>query len=367
MANNSCTCIGLMSGTSLDGLDIVYCRFWFENSKWEYEILKTKCMEYPNGLFSKLKNAKLLSGEEFVRLDVDYGKWISEVVNSFILKEGITPDFIASHGHTVFHQPENSLTVQVGSGNEIFALCKVPVICNFRQLDVALGGQGAPLVPIGDELLFGEYDFCLNLGGIANISMNQLGQRIAYDIVPVNIILNHQAERVGMSYDQGGELAAKGDIIEKLLNQLDSLSYYMLPFPKSLGSEWIDSNILSIKEYCDDPPENILRTYVEHITNRLSVDIYQLAANSSNQTMKILVTGGGAWNTYLIRTLKKKLGNQFDVLVPNENLVNYKEGLIFAFLGLLRVKNQNNCLASVTGASRDNSGGIIIYDQNIIL
>jgi len=356
-----------MSGTSLDGLDIVYCRFWFENSKWEYELLKTNCMEYPYDLFSKLKNAKSLSGEELVRLDADYGKWIADVVNTFILREGIKPDFIASHGHTVFHQPENSITLQVGSGNEIFASCKVPVVCNFRQLDVALGGQGAPLVPIGDELLFGEYDFCLNLGGIANISTNRSGQRIAYDIVPVNIILNHQAERAGMSYDRGGELAAKGEIIEKLILQLESLSYYKTPFPKSLGSEWIDSNILSIKEFCADPPENILRTYVEHITNRLSSDIIQLSSNSSSQTRKILVTGGGAWNTYLIHTLKKKLGKQFDVLVPKEDLVNYKEGLIFAFLGLLRIKNQNNCLASVTGASRDNSGGIIISDQNIIL
>ncbi len=367
MSKNACTCIGLMSGTSLDGLDIVYCRFWLDGLKWEYEILKTTCFEYPEDLFLKLKKAKGLPGEALIRLDTDYGKWIAGVVNSFIQKERIKPDFIASHGHTVFHQPENSMTLQIGSGNEIFAACNIPVVYNFRQLDVALGGQGAPLVPIGDHLLFGEYDFCLNLGGIANISTNRLGQRIAYDIVPVNIILNHEAGRVNMSYDQGGKLAAKGIIIQELLKQLESLDFYKSPFPKSLGSEWIEKNILSVKEFCDAPPENILRTYVEHITNRLSSDIIKLGTDSPNRIKKILVTGGGAWNTYLINCLRKKLGNQFDVLVPNEDLVNYKEGLIFAFLGLLRIKNQNNCLSSVTGASKDNSGGVIISDHNIIL
>ncbi|MEQ6121411.1 anhydro-N-acetylmuramic acid kinase [Reichenbachiella sp. MALMAid0571] len=367
MLNNSYTSIGLMSGTSLDGLDMAYCRFWQEGSKWEYQILKATCLEYPNELFLKLKNAKGMSGEELAKLDIDYGKWLADVVNSFIFKENIKPDFIASHGHTVFHQPENSITLQVGSGNEIFVKCAIPVVCNFRQLDVALGGQGAPLVPIGDKLLFGDFDFCLNLGGIANISTNLLGKRIAYDIVPVNILLNHQAARANMTYDNGGSLASQGSIIEKLLVQLEALDFYKTSFPKSLGSEWIEENILSIKGFDHHPPENILRTYIEHIASRISSEIIALSDNDPNLIQKILVTGGGAWNTYLINTLKKKLGDKYDVLVPNKDLVNFKEALIFAFLGLLRIKSLNNCLASVTGASRDNCGGVIISSQNIIL
>ena len=227
--------------------------------------------------------------------------------------------------------------------------------------------RSAPLVPIGDQLLFGDFEFCLNLGGIANISTNRLGQRIAYDIVPVNIILNHQAERVDMRYDNGGSLASQGNIIEKLLEQLESLDFYNNSFPKSLGSEWIDQNILSMKEFDHNPPENILRTYIEHIANRISSEIIIQSEGFPNQTRKILVTGGGAWNTYLISVLKKKLSNKYEVLVPNKDLVNFKEALIFAFLGLLRIKSLNNCIASVTGASRDNSGGIIVSSQNIIL
>jgi anhydro-N-acetylmuramic acid kinase len=357
--------IGMMSGTSLDGLDIVYADFWQENLKWKYQILKTNFQEYPEELYDQLKHAKDLSSEKLMLLDVIYGKWIGEKAHDFINNKNINPDFIASHGYTVFHQPEHSMTLQIGSGNEIFAKCKIPVVYNFRQLDVALGGQGAPLVPIGDRLLFGEYDYCLNLGGIANISTEHSAKRRAFDIVPANLILNHMSQKLGKPFDRNGDFASQGTIISELLNRLESLDFYKKNYPKSLGSEWVEEKILSLDDLNSHDPMDILATLVDHIASRIADDVSLLNREKKSINSKILITGGGAKNGYLIERVKHKLGGSVELIVPSDVLVDFKEALIFAFLGVLRLKNVPNCLSSVTGASRDSTGGIVVSDQSV--
>jgi anhydro-N-acetylmuramic acid kinase len=358
--------IGMMSGTSLDGLDIVHCQFWQEAFKWKYKILNISFSEYPKDLLVLLETSRQLSSEDLLRLDISYGKWLGKKTHEFITAEDVKPDFIASHGYTVFHQPEHSMTLQIGSGNEISAKCKIPVVYNFRQLDVALGGQGAPLVPIGDRLLFAEYDYCLNLGGIANISTEYSAERIAFDIVPANMILNHISQKLGYPFDRNGDFASKGTIISELLIQLESLDFYKKKFPKSLGSEWVEENILSLGELNNYEPMDILATFVEHIASRIVDDVSFLNREKKSINSKILVTGGGAKNGCLIESIKYKLAGSVDLIVPSDVLVDFKEALIFAFLGVLRLKNVPSCLSSVTGASRDSSGGVVISDQSVL-
>lgn len=355
--------IGMMSGTSLDGLDIVSCEFWQENFDWKYKILKTSFNEYPEDLLRRLELARELRTEDILKLDIAYGRWLGKKVGQFVANNQSYPDFIASHGYTVFHQPQNGFTLQIGSGYEIFTQCYSTVIYDFRQLDVSLGGQGAPLVPIGDKLLFGEYEYCLNLGGIANISTELLENRVAYDISPVNMILNPIARKLGQSFDRSGNFASKGKIIPALFDKLESLDFYTKEFPKSLGSEWVEENIFSLTEVNENDSKDVLSTLVEHISTRIASDVLILEQKKKSAAPKMLVTGGGAKNNYLIERLKSKLMSSVELTIPNDELIDFKEALIFAFLGLLRLNNEPNCLSSVTGAKRNNSGGSVISDK----
>lgn len=344
-------CVGTMSGTSLDGLDIVLCKFEYENAVWKYLIEGAVTIKYNKIWKKKLSNANNLNGLELTRLDNEFGRFSGEHVNIFIKAIKCQPDFIASHGHTVYHQPKNQLTLQIGNGAEIAAITGIKTVSNFRVLDVALGGQGAPLVPIGDKYLFGEYGFCLNLGGIANISYDLNGNRIAFDICPVNIIINDLVSSIGLSFDKDGKIASTGKTNGKLLKQLDSINYYSLNFPKSIGREWVESTFLPILNNYTINLEDKLHTVYEHIANQICK-----AMANYNKT-SIIITGGGAYNKFLIKLINSKTKHK--VIIPEASIIEYKEALIFAFLGLLRMRHENNCLASVTGASRNCSGGTI--------
>jgi len=350
--------IGLMSGTSLDGLDIAYCHMFKEDGLWKFKILKTSSINYNSSFQEKFKNAIHLSSEEFLLFHNEYGSWLGSQVKHFVNTHQLTIDFISSHGHTIFHQPEKGFTYQIGSGQHIANITGIKVISDFRTNDVALGGQGAPLVPIGDQSFFAAYDFCLNLGGISNISFEKEDKRIAYDISPANMLLNYSIQKIGKTYDEGGITAAKGTINSKLLSQLNSLSYYQLPIPKSLGYEWFENEIIPLVENCTDTVENILYTSVYHITEQIALDVLK---NKKKEKASLLVTGGGAKNTFLINTLQDKLGTSVKVIVPDTVLIDFKEALIFAFMGVLRDRNEINCLASVTGAKRDSSSGVIYF------
>lgn len=348
--------IGLMSGTSLDGLDLCYCHIQKDKDQWSFEILETKSVSYSSDMQSELKDAIFLKADTLLQFHNTYGTWLGQQVKKFIIEKNIEVDFIASHGHTTHHQPENGLTFQIGSGQHLANASAHKVICDFRTNDVALEGQGAPLVPIGDQLFFGEYDFCLNLGGISNISLEQKGKRIAYDIGLANMILNHITRKINLAYDKGGELARAGSINQRMLDQLNALQYYLLPHPKSIGYEWFVEEVVPIVEATDDTIENRLHTSIHHICEKVA---QQVKLNSSKKENSLFVTGGGALNQFLIETLQEKLGESTKVIVPEKELIEFKEAVVFALMGALRMAQEINVLKSVTGAKRDSSSGVL--------
>ncbi len=341
--------IGLMSGTSLDGVDIVYVNF-NKGKEYTFDIIHSDTIPYSELWKQRLKNAFSEPKDQLKELDIEYGKYLGVLTNNFIEKHQINMlDFIASHGHTIFHDPGNGYTLQIGDGKTISEITGRKVVCDFRTQDVEIGGQGAPLVPIGDKLLFSEYDYCLNLGGFANISFEQKNERIAFDICPVNIVMNFYANKKGLEYDDKGILASKGKVCKNLLLELNEIAFYKSLMPKSLGYEFVISEVFPLIEKYNLEIEDILRTFIQHIVIQIS--------NKIKFSGKLLITGGGAFNIFLINELEKVISNE--VIVPNETIINYKEALIFSFLGLLRIDNQVNCLHSVTGAKKDHSSGKI--------
>ncbi len=342
-----------MSGTSLDGVDIAACELRQNGKAWSYKIIEAETVGYPADIYQLLKSSQKLTGFELAQLNVYYGRFLGQAVKSFIRNTGFAPEYIASHGYTVFHRPKMGVTLQIGSGAEIAAVTGIKTICDFRTNDVALGGEGAPLVPIGDKLLFGNYAACLNLGGFSNISfVGEQGRREAFDICPVNFVLNHFAKKTGEPFDKNGELGRSGQVIANLLKSLNNIEYYSAKPPKSLGREFVEDNVFPLFDgkvsACD-----ALRTFYEHIAIQISGNIGRY------KNSKVLVTGGGAHNGFLIELLKMQ--TDAEIVVPPQNIVDYKEALIFAFLGLLRLNGIPNCLSSATGAERDCVGGAVYY------
>ncbi|HZW62437.1 MAG TPA: anhydro-N-acetylmuramic acid kinase [Flavobacteriaceae bacterium] len=352
MVKSNYKVIGVMSGTSLDGIDLVYVEFEVDKV-WTFTIQSSNTFPYPDEWKAKLKNLVLLSPEKLKALDIEYTDYLASVIVDFIKKHNITKlDAICSHGHTALHQPSIGLTYQIGNLSLLSTLTKHTVVCDFRVQDVALGGQGAPLVPVGDRLLFSAYDFCLNLGGFANISMEAHNHRTAFDICPVNIVLNRYAEILGQPFDGGGVFARSGTLNVKLLNSLNNIEFYKQPPPKSLGAEWVNSTLLPLLTPSGQDPKTLLRTFTEHIAIQIANVL-----NTSEGNKKVLVTGGGAYNTFLLERLA--LFSKHSLVIPSKELIEYKEALIFALLGVLKLRNETNCLKSVTGASKNHSSGVI--------
>ncbi len=357
--------IGLMSGTSLDGLDIALCSFGLtEKNNWDYRILNAETLPYNDEWRTKLKNAFLMNAEELCSLSFSFGQYCGLAVKDFLQRHRLKADLVASHGHTVFHRPDQGYTLQIGQGSSIAVNCGITTIYDFRSQDVALGGQGAPLVPVGDHLLFGQYDACLNLGGFANISMTDKQKRIAWDICPANIVLNKLAEERALNYDPDGRLASAGCLIPEMLEKLEALKYYSGPAPKSLGREWLEQEVVPIlNEYSGERTEDRLATVCRHIANRICHD-----ASRHGRKGTMLISGGGANNEFLIRLIREAYSGQLKIAEPLVR--DFREALIFAFLGLLRMRGEVNCLASVTGAVRDHSSGTMCFanksnhDQN---
>ena len=354
MNQNNYNVVGVMSGTSLDGIDLAHVKFDFSEG-WTYKILTAETVPYPENWKKILSEAVLYDDQRLEQLDRDYTSFLAEVISKFLSENDIFETHaICSHGHTIKHEPENGYTLQIGNLQELSTILKRKVICNFRVQDVELGGQGAPLVPIGDKLLFPQYDYCLNLGGFANISTKPNGERLAYDICAVNTVLNYLAEKLGKPYDRNGEIAASGELEKELLEELEKIPFYGLRPPKSLGIEWVNKYIFPLFERYDSVP-SLLRTYTEHAAEMIANEF----RNSSEE--KVLVTGGGAFNNFLIEEIKKR--TQTVVVIPTAEVVNYKEALIFAFLGVLKMRGEINVLSSVTGASKDHSSGIIFHPE----
>jgi anhydro-N-acetylmuramic acid kinase len=347
--------IGLMSGTSLDGVDIACCTFSFKD-QWEFTIEKAETIPYTASWLKKLKEAHTLSSDLLMEVDSTYGSYLGTLCKKFISKNKIRQvDFISSHGHTVFHQPQKGFTLQIGNGNAIHAVSGLPVIYDFRSLDVVHGGQGAPLVPVGDKLLFSEYDVCLNLGGIANLSLDQTKQRIAFDVWYVNMGLNYLANKAGKKFDPFGKLASSGEVNEKLLRALDKVYSKIKSKRPSLGREFFEKNVQPLLDNEGISIRDRLRTFTE-----LSAIVVAESILESGRGKTVLCTGGGALNSFFMYRLIEYCGDDATLIIPEKEIVNFKEAIVFAFLGVLRLRGEANCLKSVTGAKQDSSSGLLI-------
>ena len=344
--------IGVMSGTSLDGIDLAHLNFELINGKWNFQILEYETIGYSQEWIDQLKNAVGFSKSELLELNKKYTLLLGNTISDFISKHHLENiEIVCSHGHTILHQPQNGITLQIGNLPEIATICNQMVVCDFRVQDVQLGGQGAPLVPIGDRILFSEFDYCLNLGGFSNVSFEENGNRMAFDISPVNTVLNFYANKLGLDYDDKGKIARSGKVNSDLLNELNALDYYKKSFPKSLGFEFVKEVVLPLIEKHSIKVEDKMHTFTEHIAVQTNLAL-------TKKQGKMLVTGGGAYNDFLIERMQFHLP-KIEIFIPENNTLEFKEALIFALLGVLKLRNEINVLRSVTGAKRDHSSGII--------
>jgi anhydro-N-acetylmuramic acid kinase len=343
--------IGVMSGTSVDGIDICYSKYILDES-WLFEIIKCETIPYSKKWKNILNNVVNFDQDYLKTIDINYTSLLAKVINNFISLNSISQiDAISSHGHTVFHKPNDGITFQIGNLKLLSTLTKHTCVCDFRVQDVLLAGQGAPLVPVGDKHLFSKYKYCINLGGFTNISFSNSNEVFAFDICPLNIVLNRYAQKLGYEYDDYGKFSSKGKIILKLLNFLNSNSFYKKNGPKSLGLEWVNENIFDHIDKLNYDPYDILCTFVEHSAIQIANTLNRYGNNS------VLLTGGGTYNKFFLKRLIAISSSNF--VIPDKNLIEFKEALIFGFLGILRLRNENNCFKSVTGASKDHCSGKI--------
>lgn len=344
--------IGVMSGTSLDGVDLAHIHFTLHDGIWDFKILEAETVGYSTEWFNKLKNAVQFSELELGQLNNDYTALLAEIITNFIATHKIENlDAVCSHGHTILHQPQNGFTLQIGNLPEIAECVHQKVVCDFRVQDVKLGGQGAPLVPIGDQILFAAYDYCLNLGGFSNVSFEEHNTRIAFDISPVNTVLNFYANQMNLDYDDKGTIAKSGNLNQSLLDELNALPYYSKPYPKSLGFEFVKETVLPLMERRKISTEDKMHTFTIHAA-------FQIAKALSKKKAKLLITGGGAYNDFLIDAIQIHLP-EMELIIPNKKILEYKEALIFALLGVLKLRGEINVLRSVTGAEMNHSSGTI--------
>lgn len=352
MQKENYTVIGVMSGTSLDGVDLAHIHFHIENNKWSYEIYECDTISYSTEMISKLKSGINFNLNDLSNLNIEYTNLLGNIISEFISKNNISSlDAVCSHGHTILHQPQNGITLQIGNLPQISKITNQKVVCDFRVQDVKLNGQGAPLVPIGDRILFSEFDYCLNLGGFSNISFEENNQRIAFDISPVNTVLNFYANTFGLDYDHEGQISETGILNTDLFNELNRLEFYQKSFPKSLGFEFVKETVLPIIESYFIATEDKMRTFTEHIA-------FQIGKILQSKSGKLLVSGGGVYNKFLIKRMQAHLPT-IEIIIPDEKTIQFKEALIFALLGVLKLRNEINVLASVTGAKQDHSSGEI--------
>jgi anhydro-N-acetylmuramic acid kinase len=352
MQQNTYNVLGVMSGTSLDGVDLARVEFFIKDEKWEFKIFESQTIPYATAWLDKLKKAVDFSKTELEILDQQYTQLLAEIIAKFIQDNKIENlDAVCSHGHTILHEPQNNYTLQIGNLPQIATLIKQKVVCDFRVQDVELGGQGAPLVPIGDQILFSQFDSCLNLGGFSNISYQDENRRLAFDISPVNTVLNFYANKLGLPYDDKGKIAQTGKINANLLNALNQLDFYQKKHPKSLGFEFVKNTILPIIEDYEILIPDKLNAFIEHIATQTSKAMPQ-------KIKTLLITGGGTYNDFLIHRIQFHLP-KVKIQIPDPKTIEFKEALIFALLGVLKLRNEINVLKSVTGASRDHSSGKI--------
>ena len=352
MKSQNYNVIGVMSGTSLDGIDLAHIQFQIEDGTWSFTLLECSTVAYSEAWLNVLKNAVVFSKTELQQLNIEYTHLLGKVIADFIEGNNIQNlDAVCSHGHTILHQPQNGFTLQIGNLPEIAIYTNQKVVCDFRVRDVQMGGQGAPLVPIGDRILFSKYDYCLNLGGFSNISFEADAKRVAYDISPVNTVLNFYANQLGSDYDDQGKIARTGKVNRELSSKLNALEFYQISYPKSLGFEFVKETVLPIIDGFPISIEDKMHTFITHIA-------FQTAKALPAKKGKMLITGGGAYNTFLMGKIQEILP-EMTIIIPDQKILEFKEALIFGLLGVLRLRDETNVLSSVTGAKMDHSSGNI--------
>ncbi len=345
--------IGVMSGTSLDGLDLAYVSFRFEG-QWKYELHCTETIAYSEEWVNELRSLVEQDVATLKSIDEEYTRLLGQCIQQFIATHNVSQvDAVSSHGHTAKHQPEKGITYQIGNRKELATILGIPVVCDFRKQDVALGGQGAPLVPVGDWELFSDFDACVNFGGFANVTFTHLDSPLAYDVGGFNLVFNRISRRLGKAYDKDGEIAHSGTLIPELYSSLEALEYYQLKPPKSLGVEWLEAQVYPLLDtWLETHSEAaVMHTYAKHISNQL--------ARVLSDNNRILCTGGGAYHRVLLDFLKKQLKGNLHL--PSVGIIEFKEAIIFGFLGVLRLLGHPNCFASVTGVSTDHCSGEVYF------
>ncbi len=354
--------LGLMSGSSLDGLDIAHCQFTVsdEDEMISWKILQAETIPYSEDWIERLQQLPSASALELASTDAAYGTLLGKMTAAFIEKHQIQADYIASHGHTIFHYPERGLSLQIGDGAAIAAATGYPVICDFRTQDIALGGQGAPLAPTADQYLFSDFQCCLNLGGIANLSVQTPRGYVAFDICGANQILNALVAPLGLAYDDKGQLAASGQLIPALFEQSLSLEFFQQNYPKSLGNDWVLAHQTTVFCQYDAPIADKLHT-ANHMIAKLMADHLQLVIQQEGLTEEVnmMITGGGAFNDFLVKCIEEACGDRIKIHIPSPILIGFKEAVLMALMGVLRIRQIPNCLASVTGAARDSINGAL--------
>ncbi len=351
-----------MSGSSLDGLDIAFVHFEENAGKWQFDLAETACIPYPDAWRKNLTELNRLPARDYMLLHTSYGHYLGNCVNDFLEEKSLAfqVQLIASHGHTAFHIPSCHMTAQIGDGAAIAAVTGIRTITDFRSVDVALGGQGAPIVPIGEKLLFPEFDFFLNIGGIANLSSN-LGKFKGFDLCPANRILNLLASDTEKGYDVNGYLASEGKVDHHLLNRLNAFPYYSLSYPKSLSNDFGLEEIYPVIREAGLSRQDALRTFVQHIVVQVKRGITLVMGEKTNREhFRLLITGGGAHNQFLAGCLSIELASSgIECVIPSDQLVDYKEALVIALMGVLRWREDVNVMHSVTGASKDSINGAV--------
>lgn len=354
--------LGLMSGSSLDGLDLATVEYEIDgDSIRDWKVLYAASYEYPEKWQSKLESAPAASGYKLASLHAETGNFFGDLCLRFIEESGITPDYIASHGHTVMHAPKLSFTLQIGDASHIAVRAGVPTISDFRTADIAAGGQGAPLAPIVEQYLYKGYGMYLNLGGIANISAHGDSGILAWDVCPCNQLLNFSAGRKDLPYDQDGLLARTGSVDQALLGEFRKIIPLPHSNPYSLDNTFILTKFISLLKASFLSVEDQLCTSVEYISDCITKQAKQ-ARNLLGTQPTMLITGGSAHNTFLIERLKARLSqHSIEAVVPDDATIDFKEAILMSLCGLLRILQKPNALASVTGASRDTvNGGVYL-------
>lgn len=356
--------IGIMSGSSLDGLDIAFVQFEETGGKWSWHIEAADCKPYPEAWRTRLAGATELSAREYMLLHSEYGHYIGREVRRFMEENELSyrVSLIASHGHTTFHMPPH-MTGQIGCGAAIAAETGLPVVTDLRALDVALGGQGAPIVPMGEKLLFPGERFLVNIGGIANLSVATPGGYVAFDTSPANRLLNLLVAPLGLEYDEDGRIAASGQIDHGVLQQLKSLPYHGETYPKSLPNQFGTDLVMPILSKSGSGRADALRTAVEYIAWAVSSGVTAVIAQTGLPVpdgSRLLVTGGGALNSFLVSRIDALLQPMgLSAVAADPVTAMYKEALIMGLLGVLRWREESTTLSTVTGATRDSIGGAL--------